>query len=57
VVLSFGLPFVLVPLIRLTSNRELLGADANGRAVQLAGWTIITAIVALNAVLVAGIFR
>ncbi len=32
VVLSFGLPFVLIPLLLLTSNRELMGVDANGRA-------------------------
>ena len=26
VVLSFGIPFALIPLVRLTSNRELMGA-------------------------------
>ena len=37
VVLSFGLPFVLIPLLRLTSNRELMGVDANGTGVKLVG--------------------
>jgi len=56
VVLSFGLPFVLVPLLRLTSDRSLLGADANGRGIKIIGWLITAAIVALNAVLVVGVF-
>ena len=29
VVLSFGLPFVLIPLMRLTSDRKLMGDDVN----------------------------
>ena len=29
VVLSFGIPFALIPLVRLTSNRELMGPDRN----------------------------
>jgi manganese transport protein len=29
VVLSFGIPFALIPLIRLTSDRTLMGADVN----------------------------
>ena len=32
VVLSFGLPFVLIPLLRLTSDGALMGADKPGRA-------------------------
>ena len=31
VVLSFGIPFALIPLIRLTSNRDLMGDDVNHR--------------------------
>ena len=55
VVLSFGLPFVLIPLLRLTSNRELMGVDANGTGVKLVGALITTAIVGLNAVLIYGV--
>jgi manganese transport protein len=29
VVLSFGIPFALIPLVRLTTRRELLGRDVN----------------------------
>lgn len=56
VILSFGLPFVLIPLLRLTSDRTLMGGNVNGRAVQVAGWLITAAIVALNAVLIVGVF-
>ena len=31
VVLSFGIPFALIPLVRLTSNRALMGDDTNHR--------------------------
>ena len=55
VILSFGLPFVLIPLLRLTSDREVMGPDANGRPVQALGWLITGAIVALNAVLIVGV--
>ncbi|MGS0688576.1 Nramp family divalent metal transporter [Nakamurella sp. GG22] len=55
VVLSFGLPFVLIPLMRLTSDRAVMGADANRRMVKLVGGAIICAIIVLNAVLVIGV--
>src|SRR5664279_5714592 len=55
VVLSFGLPFVLVPLLRLTGDRALMGGETNGRGVAVIGWLITTAIVALNTVLVFGL--
>jgi len=55
VVLSFGLPFVLVPLLLLTSDRGLMGTDANGRPIKVLGWLITAAIVVLNAVLVVGV--
>jgi len=55
VVLSFGLPFVLVPLLKLTSDRSLMGQDANRVVAKILGWLITAAIVALNAVLIAGV--
>jgi len=39
VVLSFGIPFALVPLVRLTTRRELLGGSANR------WWTTVLAVV------------
>jgi manganese transport protein len=52
VVLSFGIPFALIPLIRLTSDRELMGADANHRVTTAVGWVIGTLISLLNVVLI-----
>jgi manganese transport protein len=55
VALSFGLPFVLIPLVRLTSDPGLLGTAANRRGTTLAAWAVTAAIVVLNTVLVAGL--
>jgi manganese transport protein len=52
VVLSFGIPFALVPLIRLTSDRGLMGANVNHRVTTTLGWIIAALITLLNAVLV-----
>ena len=52
VVLSFGIPFALVPLIRLTSDRTLMGADTNHRVVSMLGWAVAAVISTLNVVLV-----
>ncbi|MEZ0363857.1 Nramp family divalent metal transporter [Mycobacterium sp. pUA109] len=46
VVLSFGIPFALVPLIRLTSDRTLMGADVNRPLTSALGW-IVTAVISL----------
>jgi len=53
VVLSFGLPFVLVPLMRLTSDTTIMGVDVNRGGIKIVGWGIVGAIVALNAILIA----
>jgi len=52
VVLSFGIPFALLPLVRLTSNRALMGTDANHRVTTAVGWAIGTMISLLNVVLI-----
>jgi manganese transport protein len=48
VVLSFGIPFALVPLIWLTSREDLMGTLVNRRATSVAGWAIAAAIITLN---------
>lgn len=48
VVLSFGIPFALVPLIRLTSNKVLMGGDANHPVTTALGWTVAAIISVLN---------
>jgi manganese transport protein len=52
VVLSFGIPFALVPLIRLTGDRTLMGADANRRLTSVLSWTVTVVIAVLNAALI-----
>ncbi|TFV61154.1 divalent metal cation transporter [Mycobacterium sp. PS03-16] len=52
VVLSFGIPFALIPLIRLTSNRTLMGDDVNHRVTTALGWVVAGLITLLNVVLI-----
>src|SRR5689334_708219 len=52
VVLSFGIPFALIPLVRLTSNRTLMGEDTNHRVTTALGWSVAALISALNVVLI-----
>ncbi len=56
VVLSFGIPFALVPLIMLTSRRDVMGAFVNRRATTVVAWGIAGLIVALNAFLLVQTF-
>ncbi|MBT8160372.1 MULTISPECIES: Nramp family divalent metal transporter [Arthrobacter] len=52
VLLSFGIPFALIPLIRLTGKREVMGIHADSPALKIAGWTSAVLIVGLNCVLI-----
>lgn len=52
VVLSFGIPFALIPLVRLTSDRSLMGRDGNHPVTTILGWTVAVLVTLLNAVLV-----
>lgn len=51
VVLSFGIPFALVPLLRLTANRELMGVYANGPIMRWTMNAIVAVISLLNVAL------
>jgi manganese transport protein len=53
VLLSFGIPFALFPLVRLTSNREIMGEHANGTWTRRVGYLIAALITALNVYLLA----
>jgi manganese transport protein len=48
VVLSFGIPFALVPLVIFTSRRNLMGSLVNTRATTVAAWAIAAVIICLN---------
>ncbi len=52
VFLSFGIPFALVPLLRLTSDRAVMGESANSRVVRWVLATIVVLVVALNLALI-----
>jgi manganese transport protein len=52
VVLSFGIPFAVLPLVRLTSNRDLMGSDANHPVTTVIGWAVAVMITLLNVVLI-----
>ena len=51
VVLSFGIPFALVPLVVLTSRRDVMGAHVNRRPTIIVGGACVAVIVALNLLL------
>ncbi|PUB27980.1 manganese transport protein [Promicromonospora sp. AC04] len=51
VVLSFGIPFAMIPLVRLTRDRELLGEHRNAVTTQVLAWVVAGVIVALNVTL------
>jgi manganese transport protein len=48
VVLSFGIPFALVPLVLLTRRADIMGALVNRRATTVAAAGIAATIIALN---------
>jgi manganese transport protein len=52
VVLSFGIPFALIPLVRLTANAGLMGTDTNHRVTTALGWAVAGVISLLNVVLI-----
>ncbi|HRQ01018.1 MAG TPA: Nramp family divalent metal transporter [Terrimesophilobacter sp.] len=52
VFLSFGIPFALVPLLRLTRDRAIMGEAANSRTVSWILGVIVLLVVALNLALI-----
>jgi len=49
VVLSFQLPFAVIPLVRFTNDRAKMGAFANSRITAILAWVVAAAILAFNA--------
>jgi len=56
VILSFGIPFALVPLLRFTADRRLMGVLANRRLTTALGALVAGVIIALNIFLLAQVF-
>ncbi len=56
VVLSFGLPFAIVPLVMFTARKDIMGDLVNRRSTTIIAGLIATLILALNIFLLAQIF-
>jgi manganese transport protein len=56
VVLSFGIPFALIPLVMFTSRRNIMGPLVNQRATTVAATVVAALISALNVFLLAQTF-
>jgi manganese transport protein len=52
VVLSFGIPFALIPLVVLTGRRDVMGPLANGVRLRWIAYLIAAAITAMNVFLI-----
>jgi manganese transport protein len=53
VVLSFGIPFALIPLVVLTGRREVMGEHVNGRVLRTVAYAIAGLVTAMNVFLIA----
>jgi manganese transport protein len=56
VVLSFGLPFAVIPLVLFTRRRDLMGGLVNGRLTTILAWLAAAVIIMLNFYLLYQIF-
>jgi manganese transport protein len=56
VVLSFGIPFALVPLVLLTRRADIMGAQVNRRLTTAVAWVVASLIICLNAFLLVQTF-
>jgi manganese transport protein len=56
VVLSFGIPFALIPLVMLTSRRDVMGVHVNKRLTTVTAWVLAALISGLNVFLLARAF-
>jgi manganese transport protein len=52
VVLSFGIPFALVPLVLFTSRRDVMGVHVNGRLTTIVACAVAALITAMNVFLI-----
>jgi len=53
VVLSFALPFALIPLLLLTGRSDVMNSFVSNWKTKIAGWLSVTLILSLNAILLA----
>jgi manganese transport protein len=51
-VLSFAIPFAVIPLVRATADKKLMGKHVNNQATTVVAWLVTGAIVLLNVFLI-----
>lgn len=56
VTLSFALPAAIIPLMLITSRRDIMGEFANNTLTKATGWLIVSLIISLNLVLLYLVF-
>jgi manganese transport protein len=52
VVLSFGIPLALIPLVMLTGRRDVMGVHVNRRLTTVLAWSCAVLITGLNLFLI-----
>jgi manganese transport protein len=48
VILSFGIPFALIPLMLFSQRRDVMGELANRKLTSIGGWAVAGLVVTLN---------
>ncbi|GGJ06990.1 Nramp family divalent metal transporter [Streptomyces brasiliensis] len=56
IILSFGIPFALIPLVLVTRDRSVMGRWVNRRATTCGAWAVSVVVVALNVALLTSVF-
>ncbi|MEU1597971.1 Nramp family divalent metal transporter [Streptomyces sp. NPDC005708] len=56
IILSFGIPFALIPLVLLTRDADVMGRWVNRRVTTCCAWAVSVVVVALNVALLASVF-
>ena len=57
VVLSFGIPFALVPLVRIAGDRSLMALAPSRRLTIVLAWVVVAVVVTFNAALIVLLVR
>jgi manganese transport protein len=57
VLLSFGLPFAVIPLVIFTSQKKIMGVLVNRKITTIAAWAVAGLIVFLNFYLIYSTIR
>ncbi|TQE20430.1 Mn(2+) uptake NRAMP transporter MntH [Streptomyces ipomoeae] len=56
IILSFGIPFALIPLVLITRDRAVMGRWVNRPVTTYGAWAVSAVVIALNAALLVSVF-